>query len=204
MNQAASPASLPDQLTGVRSPIIWGVGLLVAIEATVLALFVTSYFYLRLASPEWPPPGVSPPDPTLSSVATALLVVSVVPAWLGLRALRRGRAWPLALGLPLGLALAAAYLALTALDYARKDYLWTAHAYGSLDWSMSAYAALHVIALVMLGGAMWVLVARGHFGPERYTGIQALVFYWIFVIAGSLLFFGTQYLTPHITAGGGG
>jgi hypothetical protein len=47
-----------------------------------------------------------------------------------------------------------------------------AHAYGSIDWSMTAYASLHVVTLLLIAGFMWVLALGGHFGPGRYTGLQ--------------------------------
>ena len=186
--------SLPDQLTGFTSPIIWGVILLVAIEATLLALFVASYFYLWLGASAWPPPGVVAPDLLMPTVSQALLLVSVLPAWLGYRALVQGRARPFLVGLPLGILLAGAYLVLKAGEYAGRAHRWDAHAYGSLDWTMGGYAALHVAILVLAGGFVWVLALRGHFHRERYTGVQALLIYWLFVALGSLMFYGVQYM----------
>lgn len=185
---------LPHQLTGLTSPIIWGVILLVAIEATLLALFVVSYVYLWLGSPQWPPPGVGAPDLLSPTVGQLLLLVSPLPAWLGLRALMRGRRGPLLVGLPLGLLLAGGYLVLKTGEYARRAFGWDAHAYGSLDWTMSGYAALHVVVLLLAGGFVWLLALRGHFHTGRYTGVQALLIYWLFVALGSLVFYGVQYI----------
>lgn len=190
--------SLPRQLTGVRSPLVWGIILLVVIEGTVLSLFVVSYFYLRMGTPEWPPLGVPLPDLLLPTVALLLVLASPVPLWLGIRSLVRDRMGPFLLGLPVGLLLAFGYLAATIASYLDREYHWTSHAYGSLDWSMSAYAGLHVVVLLLAGGFAWVLGMRGHFGGHRYTGLQALLIYWIFVALGALLFYGIQYLTPHV------
>jgi cytochrome c oxidase subunit III len=186
--------SLSHQLTGFTSPIIWGVLLLVAIETTLLALFVASYFYLWLGASHWPPPGVTAPDLVWPTVSQLLLVMSPLPAWLGYRALVQGKVRPLLVGVPLGLLLAGGYLVLKAGEYARRDYRWNAHAYGSLDWTMGGYAALHVMALLLAGSFVWLLALRGHFHRERYTGVQALLIYWLFVSLGSLLFFGVQYM----------
>lgn len=190
-------ASLPRQLTGGRSPLIWGVALLVVIEGTLLALFVVSYFYLRLGTPAWPPPDVEPPELLLPGVAQLCLLASPIPVWLGLRGLVDGRAAALKAALPAGLVLAAAYVALVAWVYAGREYTWVTHTYGSLDWSMSAYAALHAVTVLLAGAFVWLLALRDHFGPHRYTGVQALLVYWIFVAVGSLLFFGVQYGAPY-------
>lgn len=190
--------SLPRQLTGGRSPIIWGVALLVVIEGTLLSLFVVTYFYLRMGVPEWPPAGVPLPDLLLPTVAQLCLLASPFPLWYGLRSVAGDRAGPLLLGLPGGIVLALAYLGLVVMSYADREYAWVSHAYGSLDWSMSAYAALHVVSVVLAGAFVWLLAYRGHFGSHRYTGLQALLVYWLFVVGGSLLFYGVQYVAPHV------
>lgn len=191
--------SLPRQLTGVRSPIIWGVILLVAIEGTLLALFVVSWFYLRLGTAAWPPAGIPEPDLFGPTLAQGLLLASVLPAWLGLRALARGgSARPLVLGLPVGLLLALGYLIQKGVEYAGRGVRWDAHAYASMDWTMSGYAGLHVAVVLLVGAVVWVLALRGHFSAARYTGVQAFVLYWAFVAIGSAAFYLTQYLAPRL------
>jgi cytochrome c oxidase subunit I+III len=190
--------SLSRQLTGLQSPIIWGVLMLVAIEATLLALFGVSWFYVRLGADAWPPGDAARTDLLLPTVGQVLLLLSPVPVWLGLRALVRGRPRLMAGGLSIGLLLAGSYLALKAWEYATREMLWTAHAYASFDWTMSGYAGLHVMTLLLGGAVVLTLTHRGHFGPRRYTGIQALVLYWAFVALGSLFFYAIQYLAPRI------
>jgi cytochrome c oxidase subunit I+III len=186
--------SLPWRLTGFRSPITWGVLLLVAIEVTLLLLFVVSYFYLRLGTATWPPAGTPAPSLLSPTVGQLLLVASLVPAWLGFRGLRRGRVRHFLVGVPVGLGLAAGYLVLKAMEYAGRDYRWDAHAYGSLDWTMGGYAALHVVILLLTGATFWARAVRGRVHRERRTGAAALLIYWAFVVAGSLLFWAPQYL----------
>jgi heme/copper-type cytochrome/quinol oxidase subunit 3 len=190
--------SLPRQLTGLASPIVWGVLLLITIEGTVLVLLVVSYFYLRLGAEAWPPPGVPLPDLLEPTIGQALLLASLLPAWLGLRAIARGRVGVLLAAIPAGVLLAGGYLVQKVLEYADADYLWTAHAYGSLDWTMSAYAMLHVVVVILAAVMVWALAWHGHFGAHRYTGVQALLIYWAFAAVGSVLFYATQYLSPYL------
>jgi cytochrome c oxidase subunit III len=190
--------SLPRQLTGLTSPITWGILMLVAIEATLLLLFGVSYFYLSLGAEEWPPAGVAPPALLAPAVGQALLLASVLPPWWGLRALAGGRSRRLLVALPAGLVLVAGYLVLKAWEYGNREVLWSAHAYGSLDWTMGGYAALHVVAVLLAGSVIFALTLRGHFTGERYTGVQALVLYWAFVALGSLFLFAVQYLAPYL------
>ncbi|TVR53291.1 MAG: hypothetical protein EA421_11490 [Gemmatimonadales bacterium] len=190
--------SLPRQLTGLRSPIIWGILMLVAIEATLLALFGISYFYLSLGAPSWPPPGVEPPALLSPTISQILLLASVVPVWLALRSLTGRGSVPLGAGLAAGLLLVGGYLALKVREYGARDFLWDEHAYGSLDWTMGGYAALHVVIVLLTGSVFLALSLRGHFSRERYTGVQALVIYWSFVALGSLFFYAVQYLAPRL------
>jgi len=190
--------SLPRQLTGLRSPIIWGILMLVAIEATLMALFGVSYFYLSLGSESWPPAGVEPPALLGPTISQGLLLASVVPVWLALRGLTGQGRVPLVAGLVGGLLLAGAYLALKVREYGAKEFLWHEHAYGSLDWTMGGYAALHVAIVLLAGSVFFALSLRGHFSRDRYTGVQALVIYWSFVALGSLLLYFVQYLAPRL------
>jgi len=194
----ASEGSGVRQQVGLSSPIVWGVLLLIAIEGTLLALFVTSYFYLQLGSAEWPPAGVAPPSLAMATWGQLLLLMSVVPVWISLRDTARGGVRGLRFGLPIGIALSLVHLFLKGWEYLERSHAWDAHAYASLDWTMGGYAALHVGIVVLAGTVAWALGLRGHFHRGRYTGLQALSLYWTFVAAGSLVFYVVQYLSPHL------
>lgn len=194
----SGPASLPRQLTGLRSPIIWGILLLVAIEATLMILFGVSYFYLSLGAAEWPPAGVHSPALTGPMLSQALLLASVFPAWWGLRKVVDGETRGLVTGLASGLLLVAGYLVLKVWEYLGRDLLWNAHAYASLDWTMGGYALLHVVTVLLGGGVALALALQGHFSRYRFTGVQALVIYWAFVALGALFLFAVQYLAPYL------
>ncbi len=192
-----SSDSLPLHLEGTRAPIVWGVVFLVLIEATLLCLWAVSYLYLRMGVESWPPPGVARPGLLWPTIGQLLLLLSPMPIWIALRSARdpaSDDAPPRMI--PIAMLLASGYLALKAWEYWEKDYLWTSHAYGSLDWSMSAYAVFHVIVVLLAGAVMWAFSTRGELQERSRAGLQALLIYWVFVALGSLLFFGTQYLVP--------
>jgi cytochrome c oxidase subunit I+III len=178
---------LSADLSGLSSTAVWGVLLLVAIETTVLALLVMSAFYLRLGADAWPPPGVPLPEPTLSTLRQALLLLSAAPAWIGVRRLAGGERRPFLVGVAVGLLMAGGYLALGGVQYASRAHGWTTHAYGSLDWLMGAYAAFHVVVLMLAGGTLWMFVRRGNRGRTWVAATQGLFIYWVFVALGSVL-----------------
>ena len=64
---------LPNVASGARSLSWWGMALLIATEATLFALLIASYWYLRFrAGPVWPPHGIEKP-----ALGIALLTTDV-------------------------------------------------------------------------------------------------------------------------------
>src|SRR5690348_15728094 len=73
---------LPTVVFSHRSLIWWGTMGLMAIEGTMFAIMLVSYFYLRTRVNDWPP-GISPPNLLFGALNTALFVISIVPnEWL--------------------------------------------------------------------------------------------------------------------------
>jgi heme/copper-type cytochrome/quinol oxidase subunit 3 len=194
------PGNLPRDLSGARSPLLYAVALLLAIEGVVFALLITSYFYLGLAHEHWPPIAFDRPDLTLPSLANLVLLLSLAPAHLATRGVAAGRQERLVFAWPLGLLLVAAYVLLNTVQYARQDHDWTVHAYTSVDWTMGGYGMLHAITLLLFGGTVWVLGLKGHFTSQRRAGLQAALLYWYFVAIGSLLLYAAQHLSPYLLA----
>lgn len=192
-----SVATLPREAAGSRSTLWWGVVLLVVIEATALASFVSSYFYLKLLREEWPPAGIGDPDPLLAGVATALLGAATVPAWTAARSLRRGARRSARLWLVAALAGGAGYLALTAWDLAAKPYSWTSHAYGSLVWTLTGYEVAHVLALVAVTPVILLFPGRGAIEARHRESVEALAVYWTFAAVSGVVVFATLHLEPH-------
>ncbi len=200
--------ALPRGARGARAFAVWGVALLVAIELTVVASMITSYFYLRVTtSGPWPPPGIAPPDPTLATLALASLLASLVPLHLTLRALRQGTPARLRPTLATGLALAAGYVVLSALDLAKKPHDWTVNAYTSIEWTLSGYQLFHVIALTGLLAALTVAALRGRFDrldPTDLAIVDGALLYWAFVAAAAVPAWATLYLSPRLLGADGG
>src|SRR5690606_21454404 len=86
----ALPASALALSRGVRPPVWWGMLLFLAIEATLFAAFLTSYYYIRTNSEEWPHFGLDLPDLMLPAVASAVLLTSALPVLLAYTGIRRG------------------------------------------------------------------------------------------------------------------
>jgi cytochrome c oxidase subunit I+III len=180
-----------------RSPAWAGMAMLVAIELTAMGALLAGYFYLRIRQTEWPPGGIPHPDVLLPAVAAGLLLLSGLPMWLAERATRAGAVARVRTWVPLGLLLAAAYLALSIVSHARLDYGPTSHAYGSIVWTISGYSALHVVAVLVLGSMLWLLHRRQYLHGRRLAAVEAIGVYWYFVALSAVPVFVTLYVAPY-------
>src|SRR5581483_5078897 len=91
----------------------WGMVLFIAVEATLFALLLASYFYLRFrAGPIWPPDGIENPKLKLVLIMTAILWTSSLPVHLAHSAAKKGDTGKLRAFLAIGFVLGATFLAL--------------------------------------------------------------------------------------------
>lgn len=179
--------------------IAWGgMALLVAIELTAMGALVVSYFYLRVNTALWPPPGVDLPEVGLPLLETGLLLASLVPMRLAERAWATGRPHALRWLLPGVLGLVAAALVVKGLELAELPYSWRSHAYGSAVWTLHGYSALHALVLLPALGVLWLLLVRGHLNAERGVAVEALALYTYFVGASAVLTLLTTTLSPYL------
>src|SRR5687767_6499615 len=74
-------AHLPTTEYKHHAPLWWGVLLTIAIEATVLALLLSSLLYLRLQEATWPPWRWWAPEITYGTISTFVLLLSVWPMY---------------------------------------------------------------------------------------------------------------------------
>jgi heme/copper-type cytochrome/quinol oxidase subunit 3 len=178
----------------------WGMLLLIATEATLFAVLIASYFYLRFQiGPAWPPDGIEPPELLAPSFSTAILVASSLPIALAAAGLRRGRFETLTGNLLAAFLLGALFLGLQAHSWNESLDVVTpqTNAYGSLFYTLSGVHTAHVVVGVLLVG--WILVRawRGAYRSERHVEIDAVALYVHFVNATSIAVYATIYLFPH-------
>jgi cytochrome c oxidase subunit I+III len=180
-----------------RSPAWGGMAMLVVIEFAALGALLAGYYYLRIRQTEWPPGGIPHPDVLLPAIGSVLLVASGLPMWLAERATRGGAVDRVRTWLPIGLLLAAGYLALKVIEHARLEYSATSHAYGSIVWTISGYSAFHVLAVLVLGSMLWLLHHRGYLRGRRVAAVEAIGVYWYFVALSTVPVFVTLYVAPY-------
>jgi cytochrome c oxidase subunit 3 len=169
--------------TGSRANGWWGMVLLIATEATLFAILIASYFYIRFKSPDWPQGGIN--DPTIGRplLNNGVLLASIVPMYVAERAVFRGRQALFRLGLGGTFLLLLAYFAL------QTDSFWTSwhsfkpseNTYASLVYTIVGAHWLHVGAGILLLGFVQLRAWLGHFDAERNVPVQVTVLYVYFV-----------------------
>jgi heme/copper-type cytochrome/quinol oxidase subunit 3 len=157
----------------------WGMAMFVATEATLFAIMIAAYFYLRFKNLQWPPPGIPEPKLVLPLVLLAVLVATSVPVQLAARAGREGRLGAVRAFLALAFVAQAAYLGISIHAYASdlEKFGPGAHAYGSIYYTLLGADHAHVGLGLLF--SLWLLakLARG-MTLYRLNALQAIAFYW--------------------------
>ena len=193
---------LPHHASGPRAFGWWGVVWLIATEATLFAMLIASYFYLRFrGGPVWPPDDIEPPKLVLPLIMTVILLSSSIPVHMAERAAKRGDNRMLRIGLALGFVLGAAFLGITwGVEWPETlhEFGPTTNSYGSMFFTITGFHGAHVLG--GLGFNLWsqIRASRGAFGPERHLTIQNFTLYWHFVDVVWIAVMLTLYISPHL------
>jgi cytochrome c oxidase subunit III len=164
------------------APLYWGILCVLAIESVVFGCLIASYFFMRMGLPEWPPPGVKPPDLLLPTIGVLVLTSSSFAVHWGDTGIEKNDKRALRLGMMIGIVLALVFLSIKVIEFSKIDYKWHSHAYGSISWAISGFHALHVTSLVLKTIVIDVLAWRGYFNSERRAGVTINGIYWHFVV----------------------
>lgn len=195
--EGGSPAD--PRTRGARPNGYWGMWGLIATEATLFAVLIATYFYLRFQAVDWPPRGIPDPKPFRPLLNNGLLVVSVLPMLVALRAARSGRQALLRLGLLTAFLLGTAYFVLQIDSFLRNWKVSNPEdtAYSSIVYTLQGAHWIHVgaglLLLLWIQGRAWM----GAFGPEKHAPVLVTALYWYFLGVLALAVLGTT-LSPAV------
>jgi cytochrome c oxidase subunit III len=190
-------SGLPTNMTGSRSAGWWGIVIVILIESTVFAALIASYFYLYTYSPEWPQGGFDPPKLLLPSINAAILFASVIPMYIGDRAMARGDRRGLALWRLAATVFLVVFLALKVYEYSDVEYRWYSNAYGSIVWTVTGFHTAHIIVLILKTIVTQSLAWAGFWRADRRSAVQGTTLYWFFVAGIWVPLFIMLYLFPY-------
>lgn len=187
------------QRRGAAPNGIWGMALFLCAEITLFGTLLATYFYLDFQAHRWPPAPIKPPETLYPSLATAWLVLAVVPIWFASRAARSGNRPLILWSMGVALVMQAGYLAAQVLLF-RHDLLQfkpNQTAYGSIYFTMLAAHHAHVVLGMALDLALiGFIIARG-LTNYWLVGVRALAIYWYVVVLLAVPVLLTQ-LTPSL------
>jgi heme/copper-type cytochrome/quinol oxidase subunit 3 len=191
-------STLPEAVYGHRAPQWWGLIGMIAIEGTVFALCIATYFYLRLQAPTWPPHGFAEPALDFGTLNTGLILFAAVPMYLMERhALRHNWAHVL-LHVAVFLVLCAAILVVRVYEFRSFHVKWDSNAYGSIVWITLFFHSLHLLTTFLETAVLGVYVGLRGLDDKRALDFQLNTFYWYFIIASWAVLYVVLYFGPRM------
>jgi cytochrome c oxidase subunit III len=188
------PQPPPRLLDNVRLAMLF----FLSAETMLFGAFVSGFFVLRLAAPQWPPP-LQPRLPVIvTGLNTFVLMTSSAALIAAMAGFRRRDRTRLIRGLALTGALGVLFLAVQGYEWARLIHYGlhvTSGAYGATFYTLIGLHAAHV-----LGALVWLLVAlrlaaTGRFLDGRAGVLRACAIYWHYVVALWPVLYVSVYLT---------
>jgi cytochrome c oxidase subunit 1/cytochrome c oxidase subunit I+III len=196
---ADSPAldvsRLPSIGFGPRSLMWWGTLGLMAIEGTVFALAIATYFYLRGQSTAWP---LNEPPPSLQwgTANSILLIASLWPNHLAKRAAERFDRQGVRLWLGVCLLAALVLLVLRGFEFTTLHCRWYEDAYASAVWLLLGLHTTHLVTDTWDTGVLLALAWAGPFESKRHVDVSENAIYWVFVVLSWLPIYAVIYWAP--------
>lgn len=189
---------LPIRGTHWASTAWWGMAFLILTEGSLFAYLFFSYFYLASQSTgPWPPTG--PPELLKASVNTLLLLSSSACAWWGERGIANGSARKLTIGLVLTIVFGIVFMAIQGSEWATRPFAFSSNPYSSLYFVITGFHGAHVIAGLLMLGALLVWNLMGRFASGWHLEVSVGIVYWHFVDLVWLAVFAALYLSPRLS-----
>ncbi len=170
----------------------------IAVESTMFALLVATYFYLRLVVPAWPPAGTPLPGLVAPPANVLLLLASVLPMAAVHRAALRQARRPVWLGLAACAGLGLVALALRVFEFRALHTRWDRHAYGAIVWGILAVHTIHLLAATGETALLAAIVRGARRQPKHFVDVDVNAVYWYFVAGAWLLLWGVVFVAPRL------
>ncbi len=190
-------ADLPTVVFSHRSLIWWGTAGLMAIEGTVFAITVATYFYLRTRTSDWPP-GLLHPRLTAGTLNLALFLASLVPNVWTQKVAEKKDLKKTQLGLIVMGLIGLANIGLRVWEFPSLMSTWDANAYASVTWTLLGLHTVHLVTDWYDTLVLTALMFSSHVEGRRYMDVSENSDYWYFVVFTWLPIWAVIYLAPRL------
>ena len=195
--QVIDAAALPDHAFGSRSIMWWATMAIIAIEGTVFALAIASYFYLQGNEEAWPPPDTALPGLLWPTVNVFILLVSLWPNEMVKRAAEDMRPADTRRWMVVADLFAIAFVIVRAIEYRHLNVSWDSNAYGSATWTLLSLHTIHLVTDLADTLVLTVLMFTHHGEkPRRFVDVAENAFYWYFVVLTWIPIYVVLYWVP--------
>jgi cytochrome c oxidase subunit 1/cytochrome c oxidase subunit I+III len=198
-------SQLPHHEFDTYDPVWWGNNGLLAIETSMFAILIATYFYLRQNFALWPPPLAEltaplRPLPQLgyATANTVLLVLSCIPMMLADRAARRADRHMAQIGLAICVVCGLVAMVLRGFEFSAMQFRWDSNAYGSVVWFMLGMHAMHLLVLTSETVLLLIWTLTREFDMKHRVDIVTVGVYWYWVVAIWLMLYAIIYFTPRL------
>lgn len=169
-----------------KHPFWWGILALIAIETTVMAGFLTSFFYLWIVNVAedrmgWPPSGTQLPPLLYPTINTALLILCSIAMYYGGIVMQRGQNRRFVWSVVVCCGAGAVATGLRWLQFYELPFSWKFNTYASFVWVLTGFHMVHVVSAVLGTVVIGWLAAKGYYTEQRRLGVQIDTMYWYFV-----------------------
>jgi cytochrome c oxidase subunit III len=188
---------LPTVVFGHRSLIWWGTLGMMAIEGTMFAIVIASYFYLRTRVTDWPP-GVMPPALVYGVINTAIFIVSAIPNQWTKNVAEKGKLGSVRIGLLVMTAVGILNIVLRVFEFKALNCQWDANAYSSVVWTLLGLHTVHLLTDWVDTVVLTTLFFTGPLDGKRYMDASENSDYWYFVVLTWLPIWFVIYFVPRL------
>jgi heme/copper-type cytochrome/quinol oxidase subunit 3 len=190
-------------------PMWWGILGLIFVEATVVAIFLVSFFYLWIMNSIesdniWSLHMDKTVPMTLPTINMGLLLICAWSMWYGGLAMQRGQSMRFVGTVVLCTLCGSIALYLRWLQFSLFPFHWDESAYASFFWVLTSFHFVHLLSAILGTVAIGWLAAKGYYKKWRYIGVQVDTMYWYFVVASWAAMYGSLYMAPRFIAAGVG
>jgi cytochrome c oxidase subunit 3 len=198
VNGTIDVSALKPYAFGHRSLLWWGTMGIIAIEGSVFALLIVTYFYIRTRSPEWPPGIIPPPELFWGTLNMAVLLVSLIPNQLTKLAAERCHLSKARLWLVACLAVAVVFHVVRFLEFRTLNVWWDQNAYGSIVWALLGFHTVHILTDAIDSAVLAVMLFTTPVDECRFVDVAENSLYWYFVVLSWVPIYAVIYLAPRI------
>lgn len=176
--------------------ITWlGVMGMIVIEATVFAILLVSYFYLRSRSIEWPP-HTNAPDLFWGTLNLIVFLLSVIPnIWYREKA-KHGNLKAVRAGLIIMSLIGVLNVVIRYFELKHLNCDWSMDAYGSIVWTIMGMHLVHLLTdlvdTVVLTALFFTSLVEGRRFMDAYENAD----YWHFVVLTWIPIYLVVYWAP--------